>query len=136
VAGSGTRRGLPHSERTVFLGPQAGLAKALAAADAFILPTIYDPFSNACLEALAYGLPVITTKANGFAEIMTETDGTAVDAALQVDALASAIESWSDPARRSVGLAARLVKGRQYSVEKNLQETMSALEQLDSPGAP
>lgn len=38
------------------------------AADAFILPTIYDPCSNACLEAFACGLPVITTEANGAAE--------------------------------------------------------------------
>jgi UDP-glucose:(heptosyl)LPS alpha-1,3-glucosyltransferase len=36
--------------------------------DAFILPTIYDPCANACLEAAACGLPVITTNANGAAE--------------------------------------------------------------------
>ena len=42
-----------------------------AAVDVFVLPTIYDPFSNACLEALAAGLPVLTTTANGFAEILT-----------------------------------------------------------------
>ncbi|MBI4027852.1 MAG: glycosyltransferase family 4 protein [Verrucomicrobia bacterium] len=38
------------------------------ASDAFILPTIYDPCSNATLEAAACGLPVITTRANGAAE--------------------------------------------------------------------
>ncbi|MDD2706893.1 MAG: glycosyltransferase family 4 protein [Verrucomicrobiae bacterium] len=38
------------------------------AADAFILPTIYDPCANAALEAAACGLPVITTEANGAAE--------------------------------------------------------------------
>ncbi len=36
--------------------------------DAFILPTIYDPCSNATLEAAACGLPVITTSGNGAAE--------------------------------------------------------------------
>jgi len=38
------------------------------ASDAFILPTLYDPCSNATLEAAACGLPVITTEANGAAE--------------------------------------------------------------------
>src|SRR5215471_12936484 len=51
-----------------FLGEVADLVPLYAAADIFILPTIYDPFSNACLEALACGLPVITTRSNGFSE--------------------------------------------------------------------
>src|SRR5262249_23956770 len=39
-----------------FLGEIADLLPIYAAADIFILPSIYDPFSNACLEALASGL--------------------------------------------------------------------------------
>ncbi len=38
----------------------------------FILPSIYEPFSNACVEALASGLPVITTQINGAAELIRE----------------------------------------------------------------
>src|SRR6267143_87214 len=49
------------------------LRRVYAAADIFILPTIYDPYSNACLEALACGLPVITTRANGFSEIIEDS---------------------------------------------------------------
>ena len=51
------------------------LALLYAAADIFILPTLYDPFSNASLEALAAGLPVITTRGNGFSEVI-ETEFT------------------------------------------------------------
>ena len=43
--------------RVSFLGPRKDIATCYAAADVFILPTLYDPFSNACLEALASGLP-------------------------------------------------------------------------------
>ena len=35
------------------LGPRQDVPRLFAAADVFILPTIYDPFSNATLEALA-----------------------------------------------------------------------------------
>jgi UDP-glucose:(heptosyl)LPS alpha-1,3-glucosyltransferase len=58
------------SDKIIFLGPQKETEKFYAAADLFILPTLYDPFSNATLEAMASGLPVITTKNNGVAELI------------------------------------------------------------------
>ncbi len=58
------------SDRVVFLEPQRGIERFYAAADIFVLPTLYDPFSNATLEAMASGLPVITTKNNGVAELI------------------------------------------------------------------
>ena len=57
--------------RVRFAGALPEPERAYAAADAFVLPTIYEPFSNACLEALASGLPVITTRGNGASEIFT-----------------------------------------------------------------
>lgn len=42
------------------------------AADLLVFPTLSDPFANVCLEALACGLPVMTTTHNGAAEILTE----------------------------------------------------------------
>lgn len=58
------------SDKIIFLKPQREIEKFYAAADIFILPTLYDPFSNAALEAMAAGLPVITTKNNGVAELI------------------------------------------------------------------
>jgi UDP-glucose:(heptosyl)LPS alpha-1,3-glucosyltransferase len=43
-----------------------------AASDLFVLPTFYDPFSNACLEAMATGIPILTTMINGVAELITD----------------------------------------------------------------
>src|SRR6266481_4298459 len=65
-----TRLRFWREEAVRFLGEVADIVRVYAAADIFILPTIYDPFSNACLEALACGLPVITTRSNGFSEII------------------------------------------------------------------
>lgn len=58
------------SDKIIFIGPQKEMEKFYAAADLFVLPTLYDPFSNATLEAMASGLPVITTRNNGVAELI------------------------------------------------------------------
>src|SRR4030095_14411272 len=64
VAGRG--RGHKVDDRaTQRLGVVRDLPALYAAADIFLLPTLYDPFSNACLEALAAGLPVVTTRDKG-----------------------------------------------------------------------
>lgn len=62
--------GLGIADRTMFLGPRQDIADIYAASDFFVLPTLYDPFSNATLEALAAGLPVITSRNNGVAELI------------------------------------------------------------------
>ncbi len=56
--------------RIFFAGERSDIEKLYAAGDIFIFPTFYDPFANVCLEALACGLPVITTKMNGASEII------------------------------------------------------------------
>ncbi|MBI5188684.1 MAG: glycosyltransferase family 4 protein [Nitrospirae bacterium] len=53
-----------------FLGIQRDIERFYGAADLFVLPTIYDPFSNATIEAMSSGLPVITTIYNGVSELI------------------------------------------------------------------
>nr|HID59265.1 glycosyltransferase family 1 protein [Desulfobacterales bacterium] len=55
-----------------FVGSTTQPEKWYGAADLFLLPTVYDPFSNACLEALASGIPVVTTRMNGVSEWIEE----------------------------------------------------------------
>lgn len=63
---------VPAPARVRFLGPQRQPERFLQSADLMILPTRYDPFANACLEAMACGVPVLTTSANGAAEVLPE----------------------------------------------------------------
>ena len=51
-----------------FHGPRNAMEDWYHAADVMVLPTVYDPCSNATLEALACGCPVITTDTNGASE--------------------------------------------------------------------
>ncbi len=55
-----------------FAGASQNVEEYYGAADFFVLPTRYDPCSNACLEAMASGLPVITTTENGASEFIKE----------------------------------------------------------------
>jgi UDP-glucose:(heptosyl)LPS alpha-1,3-glucosyltransferase len=111
-----------------FLGEVADMLPVYAAADIFILPTIYDPFSNACLEALACGLPVITTRSNGFSEIIGDRiHGSIVDHAGDLPALRDAIRLWSDPSRRAAAKSANIQRAAQFDISKNIEQTLAIL---------
>jgi UDP-glucose:(heptosyl)LPS alpha-1,3-glucosyltransferase len=135
VAGRGNPRRFK-SGRVQFLGEVADLRRVYAAADIFILPTIYDPFSNACLEALASGLPVITTCANGFSEIIEEdVHGSVVDLASNVAALREALEFWSDDARRSSARSKIIERASRFDIAKNVEQTLAILLQIAASAA-
>jgi UDP-glucose:(heptosyl)LPS alpha-1,3-glucosyltransferase len=55
-----------------YAGETSKISEIYARANFFVLPTRHDPCSLVVLEALAMGLPVITTKQNGAAEIMAD----------------------------------------------------------------
>lgn len=80
-------------QRVRFLGRRSDGPELLAAADALLLPTIYDPCSNACLEALVHGVPVVTTTGNGASELVDEgISGYVVDEPADSEALAHACQ--------------------------------------------
>ena len=125
-------RGLPPAacERVRFLGPVKDMRALYAAADVFAAPTLYDPFSNACLEALAAGLPVLTTRANGFAEIITPgVHGEALDT-FDYDLgakLATALQTWSDPEKRRTARPLCAARAAEFPIERNVAETLRIL---------
>lgn len=59
-------------ERVRFLGHRSDVVGLMRAADAFVMPSSYDPFPLVLLEALACGTPVITSRAAGMSELMTD----------------------------------------------------------------
>ena len=78
--------------RVRFLGERRDVEALCGAADLFCLPTLYDPCSNACLEALACGLPVVTSRANGASEAISQgRNGFVVDDPLDEAEVAEAV---------------------------------------------
>ncbi|MCL4790230.1 MAG: glycosyltransferase family 4 protein, partial [Verrucomicrobia bacterium] len=56
--------------RLRFLGAAGRMEEVYNRSDILVHPAIYEPFSNTCLEAMACGLPVITSRINGASEIV------------------------------------------------------------------
>src|SRR5262249_7221437 len=112
-----TRLRFWREEPVRFLGEVTDHDHIYAAADIFILPTIYDPFSNACIEALACGLPVITTRSNGFSEIVEDgVHGSIIDHAGNLIGLCDAIRFWSDASRRVAVRAANVERASHFDI--------------------
>ncbi len=98
------------AQRVEFLGFRRNLPALYAEADALLLPTRYDAFANVCLEAAAAGLPVVTSAANGAAELLRGDAGWVVEDAEDAGAFAEALDALRDPARRRrLGEAGRAV---------------------------
>lgn len=89
-------RQLGVAARVALVGAQDDPKPFYGAADAFVLPTLYDPCPNAALEAMASGLPVITSNKCGAAELVTEHDAGFVCDARDIDALAGHMATLTD----------------------------------------
>lgn len=81
------------AQRVHFLGGQEDVRPLYGVADCFALPTLYDPMPNAALEALACGLPVVTTTTSGAAELLKAAASGSVVDALDVTALARELDA-------------------------------------------
>ncbi|MEO8435164.1 MAG: glycosyltransferase family 4 protein [Pyrinomonadaceae bacterium] len=57
-------------DRVIFAGARSDLPKIYPAADAFVLPTLYETFALVCLEAMASGVPVVASPAGGIEDYL------------------------------------------------------------------
>ena len=63
-------RALNVGARIVFTGPQPDVETIFHAADAFAMPSLFEPFGNVVMEAMATGLPAMTSAFSGVAELI------------------------------------------------------------------
>jgi UDP-glucose:(heptosyl)LPS alpha-1,3-glucosyltransferase len=127
------RKGLGH---LVTFVPDCGdIASMYAAADAFVHPTWYDPCSLVVLEALASGLPTITTRFNGASEMMADSGaGIVLESPRPVERLAEVMGRLLNvETRRGMSLAARRV-AENYPQERNFQAMLDCLTRAAEEG--
>ncbi len=105
-----------------FVGFVDDVRKAFAGCDFFILPTYYDPCSLVVFEALACGLPVITTACNGAGEVMTQhVEGIVATTPESTGQLADAIDAMCDDSLRlDMAIRAREL-GTMQTLEKHVE---------------
>jgi UDP-glucose:(heptosyl)LPS alpha-1,3-glucosyltransferase len=85
-------RKLGLTARVHFVGAQQDVRPFYAMADAFVLPTRYDPMPNAALEAMACGLPTVTSTTCGIAARVRNGENGYVCDALDVVQLARCLD--------------------------------------------
>lgn len=107
----------------IFAGTTRQLADAYAGADLLVFPPIYEPSANVVFEALAAGLPVVTSAFNGAGEVIQPgVQGEVVADPADVPALIRAIQPWVREHRR-VPFDAETI-----SLARNVRETLPILE--------
>jgi len=111
-----------------FAGGRRDAPVCFAAADLYALPTRYDPFAYTSLEALASGLPVITTRDNGASELIEEgVHGSVLERARGPGALARALIEWSDPERLAAGSRAARALALEHGASAAMERTERVL---------
>jgi glycosyltransferase involved in cell wall biosynthesis len=106
-------RALGIASRVHFLGLVREMPTLMRSVDAYVFPSRYEAMSLSLLEALAAGLPVVTARTAGGAEIITPDCGIVLEDPDDVRALAVAIAQLDgdDIARRAMGHAAAALAG-------------------------
>jgi glycosyltransferase involved in cell wall biosynthesis len=116
----------PHLEgvagRVHFLGFRRDVPDLYATLDCFVYPTRYDACSLAVLEALAAGMPVVTTRESGSGELITSgRDGIVLERPDDATALRQTIEML----HRNRELAAGLGRNGRLVAEQNTWQRMA-----------
>jgi UDP-glucose:(heptosyl)LPS alpha-1,3-glucosyltransferase len=123
--------GLGLDETVIFAGPTQSPEEYYANCDVLVLPTFYDACSLVVMEAMACGLPAITTTANGASGIITHgKDGYIISHPPDFNELADAMKACcSQETLERMSKEASLI-GQRYSLERNHLEMLRIFNEL------
>lgn len=111
-----------------FTGPISDVAPYYMGADLFVFPTIYEPFSNVCIEAMAAGLPVVTSRMNGASEVILEGEnGFMIEDPLDSSEIAAKIDRGLVISRTRLAETNRHILGR-LTWENHIKQVLDLYE--------
>ncbi len=118
-------RSLGIRDHVRFVGHCEPMRDAYFGADFLVHPTFYDPCSLVVLEALACGLPIITTRANGASELMTPPrEGYVIDDPHDHQRLAACVHEMLDKERRHGCSVAARAAAKSWTFEQHYQQLL------------
>ena len=122
-------RRLGINESIRFVGYHTDIRDIYFAGDFLVHPTFYDPCSLVVLEALAVGLPVITSRHNGAAELLDPpADSRLIANPHDPVPLAVALQSFVDNETRRAASKAALRSAAKWTFDDHYRELMRLLE--------
>jgi UDP-glucose:(heptosyl)LPS alpha-1,3-glucosyltransferase len=140
VGGGSLRQGRPYmalaeklgcASAIQLLGPTRSVEEWYAAADIFCLPTFYDTFGMVVLEAMACGLPVVTSRFAGVSEVIQDGEtGCLLAGAHDARELARRLEELLSPERRAAMGAAAVLAARETCRKNPAIDVASIVEEL------
>jgi glycosyltransferase involved in cell wall biosynthesis len=115
-----------------FLGPVADPAAHLRAVDVFVLPSSAEGMSNSLLEAMATGLPVITSQVGGNEDLVVQAENGLTVGVSDVPGWAAAMVRLlgDETLRRTLGASARQLIVSRYSIQSIVAEYVKLYERL------
>ncbi len=113
------------TDRLQYVGASSEPERYYAAADIFCFPSYYDPCANVVLEALACGLPIVTSTTNGSGEILTHGKEGYVVEPDDAQAMAHCIGELFDPATRAAASRAARALAQARPLERNFREILA-----------
>jgi UDP-glucose:(heptosyl)LPS alpha-1,3-glucosyltransferase len=120
-------------ENVLFLGQVNEIEKYYAASDLYVHPTLYDSCSLVVTEALASGLPVITTKYDGASGLIDDgKDGFVMEDPLDYKLLAEKITVFFDEELRQKASIAARNKAERYPEEENCEKIIEVFKEVAS----
>lgn len=124
-------RRLGIEDRVLFLGHRDDPKDCYFAADYLVHPTFYDPCSLVALEALACGLPVITTRYNGASELLAPpADGLVIDDPHNARLLAAAMTCMHDRGYLREASAAARTTGMRWTFEHHYRALLDVFTEV------
>jgi UDP-glucose:(heptosyl)LPS alpha-1,3-glucosyltransferase len=118
------------ADKIIYAGFKTDVHRYFAASDIFVFPTLYEPFGLVITEAMASGLPVVTSACAGAAELIEDgVNGLLLKEPRDSKEIAAKLNRLlEDDLGKELGAAARK-KAEQYTWERTAKEMLKVFEE-------
>ena len=123
-------------DQVLFLGYRSDVPKLLQAADLFVFPTLYEGHSSALTEAMAYGLPIVTSDASGIPEVIEhQVHGLIFPTGDRAQLKAAICWALTHPEQMQTMARNARDRAQDFSEEKMIQQYLEVWRKLSLPNS-